>query len=445
MNSLRRAGFSCLFVFFVTALVWAGDVSLSFQYSTIKNYGTIEEMQRRASGEDRLIKSEDGKHAYLVRSVSVRDEAHLLQLMGAVNENDLSDLQKGLLASYRFSANQQLVELKQRFPGKEGNIFVDLIDINGYTDTAKYPDIVEDFWPNNSRLVSYGEDGASVESRIRITGSDLIGHGPSTAQAMQKTFAHEFGHSLDLTEVAANSYGHDGSHYINEKIDEPASFAEGFANFIMMLFFPEEEETYRYNLRTIKIEKPEGGYDEYKISEKMLKGEEYLNVEAVNALIFTKMAAELPNGRNLVLDSFERHNNRSNRMASFLKNFIGDHPQHAEKVAAILDRETFGHLTAEQMTGILGNSSGVQSYLQKRSESGSAQVSSVEPAQPPVAREVPETSGKTRVYKWYDEDGNVHFSGQPPTDGREYTIITSQPQKPVKIENVGSDNPFDLR
>jgi len=33
--------------------------------------------------------------------------------------------------------------------------------------------------------------------------------------------------------------------------------------------------------------------------------------------------------------------------------------------AGDVSRETFGHLTVEQMTGILGNSSGVQSYLQK--------------------------------------------------------------------------------
>lgn len=241
--------------------------------------------------------------------------------------------------------------------------------------------------------------------------------------------------------IETNAYGFDGSHYINEKIEPKASFAEGFANFIKMIFFPEEEKETRDSLKTVKIEKPQGGYDEYPIASVQISGEGFLDIEAINALIFTRLAADLPDGQKLVLDSFQKHNQQENRMSRFLQNFIKDYPRHATVVAQTLDRETFGRLSDADIRLILGNNADVEKYLTTRS--GSNQV-------PPAAAK-PEENFQTithksgTIYKWKDAQGNWQFTDQPPQNGTEYSTrgSTATPGKasPVKIENPDTD-PF---
>lgn len=419
----------------------AQETNLTFQYSCIKDYGSIADMNRKAGSQDKVVNSEDGKTAYIVRSVSVKSESHLLQLMGVSAPEGLTDLQNGLLETYRFSANADLMKLKERLPKGTGNINVELVDINGFTNPSQYPNLRKDFWPQNSTTSSYNGKKYVSSSNIRISGTDCIGYGPSAAKTMQATFAHEFGHSLDLTAVQMGDYGFDNSHFANEKIATQASFAEGFANFIKMLFFPEEEQRYRRSLSTIKIERPEGGYDEYQISDGMLKGEEYLDVEAINALIFTKLADELPDGKKIVLDSFEKHNSRGNRMALFLRNFIKDYPLHAEKVAEVLNRETYGNLSDEEFRKILGSNSGTERFLAGRSKGKGDSIA----LPPPTRREAPSYKPGT-IFKWKDADGNMHFTDTPPSGDFEFTTMGSEPMRgrDAEIDNAG-DNPFNFR
>jgi len=423
-------------------IVWPGLVSaLTFTttYTVITGYGPVASFSHQLPAGERVIRAGDKTNAYLVKTVSVRDEAHLLQLMGASDAAALTDIQKGLLESYRFAASQRFDPLKSRVPGSSPAINLELVDINGYTDSSRYKTVVDDFWPQNARVFRYVGTDLEMNSDIRISGTDCLGFGPETAKAMQSTFAHEFGHAMDLTLTENNAYGHDGSHYINEKIAPKASFAEGFANFIKMLFFPEEEPRFRETVKTVKIERPEGGYDEFPLTDTRLAGEGYLNVEAINTLIFTRLAAELPDGQKLVLDSFQKHNTGENRMSSFLKNFIADHPAHAETVARILNRETAGRLTDEEMRLILGNGSGVESFLVARANTP------VVVAEPEKKAEEPQRRSTITIYKWKDASGAVQFTSQPPPDGREYTVINraAEPGRasPVVIENPQTD-PF---
>jgi len=57
-------------------------VTQSMTYSVITRYGPVQELMRATGSNETLVESADGRNAYLVRSVQVRDEAHLLQLMG---------------------------------------------------------------------------------------------------------------------------------------------------------------------------------------------------------------------------------------------------------------------------------------------------------------------------------------------------------------------------
>lgn len=430
-----------ILVFLMTILSFPAfaAATLTTSYTVITDYGLIASFPPDLGSGERLIKSGDKLHAYKVKTVAVKDEAHLLQLMGAASEAELTDLQKGLLESYRFAISRSFDDLKERIPGKSPGVVLDLVDITGYTDTSRYTTIKEDFWPQNSRVYKSSGDGFDLHSEIRISGTDCLGYGSDTARSMKTTFAHEFGHALDKTFTEADAYGPDGSHYINEKIETKASFAEGFANFIMMLFFPEEEPEFRESIKTIKIERKEGGYDEFPIADAKLIGEGFLDVEAVNTLIFTRLAAELPNGQKLVLDSFQKHNQSENRMSKFLQNFISDYPVHAETVAKVLDRETFGRLSDAEMRLILGKSSGVERFISSRS--GNSQVADSQPADKAVSVE----HKPGNIYKWKDASGNWQFTDQPPANGIEYTTRSraAEPGKasPVTIENPDTD-PF---
>ncbi|MDD3145657.1 MAG: DUF4124 domain-containing protein [Candidatus Riflebacteria bacterium] len=425
----------------VIALVFSASMvpvfaatSLTTTYTVITEYGLIASFPANLAPGEKLVKSGDNLHAYRVKTVPVRDESHLLQLMGAASEAELTDLQKGLLESHRFAVSNSFDNLKTRVPGTSPGINLELVDITGYTDTSRFTTIKEDFWPQNSRVYKYSDGGYDLHSDIRISGTDCLGYGTETARTMQSTFAHEFGHALDKTFTEADAYGPDGAHYINEKIETKASFAEGFANFIMMLFFPEKEPEFRESIRTIKIERPEGGYDEFPIADARLAGEGYFDVEAINTLIFTRLAAELPDGRRLVLDSFQKHNQRDNRMGMFLKNFVSDYPEHAEAAARILDRETLGKLSDAEMRQILGSSRGIEKFISSRAVN--EQVSDSSPA---------ENTGSPghkpgTIYKWKDAAGNWQFTDQPPPQGVEYTT-RSRAAEPGKASPVTIENP----
>jgi hypothetical protein len=436
-----RLVLAILFCIFASSLFAA--VELGITYSVITRYGPIQELTSAAASNESVVASKDGQNAYLVRSVPVQSEAHLLQLMGG-NENNLTDLQRGLLETYRFSSHQRFNDLKPRYPSADGGIRIELADITGYEDTGRYPKISDDFWPQNARVYRYENGAYNIHSEIRISGSNCIGYGPGAAEQMKGTYAHEFGHALDLTAIEPDGYGFDNSHYTNEKTAPKASFAEGFAEFIKTLFFPEEENRTRNSLQTVKIEKPEGGYDSYPIAGGQLTGEDYLNVEAINALIFTRLSKELPDGEKLVLDSFSKHNNRENRMAVFLQNFVKDYPGHAFTAAQILDRETFGNLSNAQMRTILGQSSNVDRYLASRgSTTGSDNTQTLtpqNPASPPVVHR-PGT-----IYQWKDANGNTHYTDSPPPAGIEYTIRRGAAASVSGHEsgNPPSSDPFNI-
>lgn len=417
-------------------------------YTAITGYGTIADVTRTAVNGESIINSADGVNAYKVRNVPVRDAQHLLALMGASNESELSDLQRGLLETYKFSQTQGFTDLGPRIPNITEKITLNLVDIAGYTDTTRFPKVKDDFWPVNSSVYRHNGNEYVLNSEIRISGTDALGMGSDTVERMKGTYAHEFGHSLDLTVAESGAYGFDGTHYVNEKIKPQASFAEGFANFIKWLFFQDSEQEYRQALRTVKIERPDGTYDEYPFAGDQLDGENVLNVEAINTLIFAKLATELPNGRTLVLDSFQKHNHRENRMSNFLQNFLKDHPMHGSIVASILDRETKGKLSVEQIRQILGSNPGVESYIANRStvktEVPATIAETTTPAEPAV-QIINHRNGV--IYKWKDADGNWQFTDQPPPANVDFTTRSRSPEpgrgREVSIESDGN-NPFNI-
>jgi hypothetical protein len=263
--------------------ICSGSFQQQTTYSVITAYGKATELT--AANGEKIIKAGDGTSAYKVKTVPVRNEQQLLDLMGAKNETELTDLQRGLLETYRFSQTSGFSDLAPRVPDTTEKVTLNLFDIAGYEDTQKYPTVKNDFWPINASVYNLSNNRYVVHSEIRISGTDCLGYGPAAVERMKGTYAHEFGHALDLTAIENNAYGFDETHYVNEKIQPKASFAEGFANFIKWLFFDDTEEEMRDSLRVVRIERPEGGYDDYPVASADLKGQDFLNIEAINTLI----------------------------------------------------------------------------------------------------------------------------------------------------------------
>lgn len=443
ISKLRQFILCCLLVFCLQPLFAA--VEQVTNYTVITGYGTLADVSRSLNANEKIMESSDGTHAYKIKSVPVRDSQHLLSLMGAADESRLTDLQRGLLDTYKFSQTQGFTDLQPRIPDITEKITLNLVDIAGYEDQQRFPKIRDDFWPINSSVYRHNGSKYVLNSEIRISGTDVLGYGPAASERMRGTYAHEFGHALDLTAIETGAYGFDGKHYVNEPIKPKASFAEGFANFIKWLFFAETTETeFRDSIRTVKIERPEGGYDEFPFYGDKLSGEGYLNVEALNTLIFARLASELPEGRTLVLDSFQRHNHRDNKMSNFLQNFISDYPAQGTQVAQILDRETRGKLSPGDIRQILGSNSGVEQYLANRVAAVTETVTEVKPVEP--AYETITHRGGV-IYKWKDANGNWQFTDQPPPQGVDFTTRSRSPEpergRQISVEGAGH-NPFNV-
>ncbi len=63
-------------------LVEAAPPTMVHVYKAVKDYGRVGDLRRAHPTGDTIDESEDGVNGYLVRRVKVRDEAHLLSLMG---------------------------------------------------------------------------------------------------------------------------------------------------------------------------------------------------------------------------------------------------------------------------------------------------------------------------------------------------------------------------
>ena len=301
-------------------------------------------------GNQTWFSSEDHNLAWKVNRVKVRDEKHLLELMGAKNgdESKLSNGQKALLEVFRHAKSQAL---KDRMPySYRSKVKVMLTDTSGFDDAKKYPTLERDFWAYSSGFGIYMNS-----NRYSYTGS---------AENAKSTFVHEFSHSMDRTiSEFSKPYGPDGSHYFNELTKSRVSFLEGWAEFNQMLdrgdFKSRQSE-----VSTIMVERGKGAYEH--VPAQNLTGEQLTRVEGINALILYRLSQELPNGRDKVFKNFVATNYPWRSLATYLKKFVKANPGDAAKVAQILDEETLGKLSAAELQKFLGKGAGPDSILAKR-------------------------------------------------------------------------------
>ncbi len=314
----------------------------------------------------------DGKVSYKVERITVRDEAHLLDLMGVKN-GDLSKLttgQLGLLESYRYSKSQAVKE--RAVYGYQKKVKVLLTDLTegekliAAMDGQKKADVTsamrKDFWP-----MSLGS--------IQLNSQCYTGSNWKTEA--QGLFMHEFCHTLDRTIPAGLLdegvktfvkqggflYGSDGSHYLDERTSARVAFMEGWAMF-NEITVTGEADYYRKSLKTIRIEDRKGNYKEYAAAS--LTGKDLLAVEGVNALILFDIVAAVPGGRDKMFKAFVASNQPFHSLKHLTREFVKQNPGQADAVLTAIDANTLGKLSNAELKALVGEGAAVDAWLAAR-------------------------------------------------------------------------------
>ncbi|HEY9070579.1 MAG TPA: hypothetical protein VIV61_09990 [Candidatus Ozemobacteraceae bacterium] len=315
---------------------------------------------------------QNDKVSYKVERVSVRDEAHLLELMGVKN-GDLSTLtvgQRGLLEAYRYSKSEAVKERAGYGYKKKTNVLLtDLTEadkiVNGLADDRKQAAaaaVKKDFWP-----MSLG----SIQLNSQSFG------GSNWQKDVQGLFMHEYCHTLDraipagLLDEGVKTYvkqggflyGADGTHYNNERTTARVAFIEGWAMFNEISVTGEADQ-YRRDVATIKIEDRKGNYTEYPASS--LTGKDLLAVEGVNALILSDIVASVPGGKEKVFKAFSGSNQPFHSLKHLTREFVKQNPDQAAAVLTAIDRNTLGKLSDAELKALVGSAPGVDAWLAAR-------------------------------------------------------------------------------
>ncbi|HNW36806.1 MAG TPA: hypothetical protein PKM25_17840, partial [Candidatus Ozemobacteraceae bacterium] len=314
---------------------------------------------------------------YKMFVTKVRDEAHLLQLMGvATDTGRLTDGQRGLLAAYRKAKEQALLDRMRQ--GCRDKVEIVLTDTNGHDSES----VLRDFWPySNGKLIQL---------------NSMRYNNPDGEEDARSTLVHEAAHSMDRTQIERDfPYGPDGMHYINEASKPRASFVEGWAEFLQMHDSPDLASWWPKVFEDVKIERTKGVYDTASAS--AVDGMTLTRVEGINALVMLEVS-KLPGGMENMYLSFRATNKDDRTLSDFLTDYVVRNPDQASSVAQIFDTCTRGKLTDDQMRHFLGTAAGVNGYLQARQAAADAATraaarANISSSTPDMAEHDPATSG----------------------------------------------------
>jgi hypothetical protein len=293
-------------------------------------------------GEKMWYSLNNNKYAYKMQRTKVRDEKHLLELMGAA-DGDLSKLtngQKALLEVYRNATNSTLKDLsKKALPPR---IIVHLSDTTGFEDSSKYPQVRDDFWP-----MSMGLNINMPTSNYNYAGSE---------KKAVRTMVHETAHCTNLTFPNYKGYGPDGHHFSSELTAPRSAFQEAWSEYQEMLFDPDLAKSWATSYQTIQIEdrKIAGKYESVPFSDAKINAGNLFSIEAVNAWLLYRLSTEIPNGKEKVEKAFYKGNVPWENMARYLKTFVKMYPADAAAVQSILSNVGEGKLSPAAIADITG-------------------------------------------------------------------------------------------
>ncbi len=313
-----------------------------------------------SEGEFYVVSTKDPNIVYKVRTVKVKDEAHLKELIGG--DKATSD-QKRLLEAYQYSKSDAVKKLMPYHPKK--SVKAVLTDLTKYQDDPTHGSrIKDDFWPMSLGSIQMNTSSGDPQS----------------------TFLHEFAHTLDATipgglitesvKTLRNGqgilYGKDMRHSGNEVTTQRVAYMEGWAEFNQLLAEPSRVSGMESALKTVQTEDSNGKYTPHDADGSDLTGIDLLKVEGINALVLYKIAKLQDGNETKVFEAFAASNKSSHDLSTFLKKFLELNPAQAAQVGEILDAQTWGKLSDADLLDYLGSSQGVKDFLKTRSEKKAA-------------------------------------------------------------------------
>ena len=312
------------------------------------------------------------KYRYLVTRVKVKDEKHLLELMGAGKDpRRLSGGQKGLLTAYRETRNQGILDMMKQ--GHQEKVNLLLVDTNGL-ESRYSKEISADFWPhawlNRITIGSYRFNSANSENEARAT------------------FWHETAHTVDRTFIDTSAYGPDNKHNFNERTSRSAAFVEGWGAYRGFLADPSSFDRYRSTLASIRYEIPDRGKSTFHVDERSagkVSWQDLLAVEGVNAVILYRLSLAIPGGQGKILKSFFSTNRLKRDLGDLLKDCVARNPMDGATIAKILDEETRKKMSNADLAAMLGNTPEVRDFLKNRRGKFPGEIPPMETIQPPYS------------------------------------------------------------
>jgi hypothetical protein len=310
--------------------------------NAVKKYSEIVFRRNLVPGEgSKMWYGLNSDYAYRVRRVKVRDEQHLLTLMGATNGDPrtLTDGQRALLELYRNAANPTLKSLSEKslYP----RIVVHLTDTTGFDDPKRFPKVEDDFWP-----MSMGFSITMPTGRYNYPGGET---------RAVRTFVHETAHCTNLTIPNYKGYGPDGHHSRNELTKPRSAFQEAWSQYHELHFDPALPKEWATSFKTIRIEDPKkaGVYETVPFTDARVTGQNLFSIEAVNAWIMYRLSTEVPDGRAKVDRVFFKQNRPWSSMPNFLRAFAAQCPADVPALARLLNEVGAGKLSAAEIAGQL--------------------------------------------------------------------------------------------
>ena len=305
-------------------------------------------------GDSTWYSKKDPNIAYSVKRTKVTTEEELIKAMGASSEEELSNGQKALLASFRAAYSDAMKSRAEASYRKNVNVI--LTDTTGFDDSEKYPHVRKDFWPCSTGFT------ISMSSNCYNYSS-----GPEDAAS---TMIHEYAHCMDTTvKELFNAYGLDGSHYGNEITGERAAFVEGWAEYNEMIESEKEAQGIIKNTKSLCEEsKTEAGSYTTVLPEDATS-DQLRRAESYNAYLMYRLATEIDDGQAKVTKAFTDTRWKIFRdLSTFVKRFIKNNPEDAAKVCKIVDETFLYKFTDEEMYDMCGKSQAVKDYVATRGQ-----------------------------------------------------------------------------
>lgn len=305
-------------------------------------------------GEKTWYSGEDSNIAYKVNRVKVSSEAELLAAMGASSEDELSNGQKALLASFRAAYSDAMKDRAEA--SYRSNVNVILSDTTGFDDASKYPHVRKDFWPCSTGFT------INMSSNCYNYSS-----GPEDAAS---TMIHEYAHCMDTTiKELINPYGKDGSHYGNEITGERSAFVEGWAEYNEMIESEKEAQGIINNTKSLVQESKSEAGSYTTVLPEDATSEQLRAAESYNAYLMYRLATEIDDGEAKVTKAFTDTRWKLFRdLSTLIKRFIKNNPDDADKVVRIVDETFLFKFTDEELMDMCGKSDAVKNYIATRGQ-----------------------------------------------------------------------------